>query len=106
MINSAQSGTCNAEALIPGLRCAPSGLQVKKTGETTVTQSLSGEAPKGASASVVKQHAATLATLPFSDTRDFDDASRGFIATREHAGVVSQQGRSVWSLEPYGFLSA
>jgi alkyl sulfatase BDS1-like metallo-beta-lactamase superfamily hydrolase len=70
-----------------------------------VTQPLSGEAPKDASASVVKQHAATLATLPFSDTRDFDDASRGFIATREHASVVSQQGRTVWSLEPYEFLS-
>jgi alkyl sulfatase BDS1-like metallo-beta-lactamase superfamily hydrolase len=71
-----------------------------------VTQQLSGEAPKGASASVAKQHAATLATLPFSDTRDFDDASRGFVATREYASVVSQQGRVVWSLEPYEFLSA
>jgi alkyl sulfatase BDS1-like metallo-beta-lactamase superfamily hydrolase len=71
-----------------------------------VTQQLSGETPKGASASVIKQHAAILATLPFSDTRDFVDASRGFIATREYASVVSQQGRVVWSLEPYEFLSA
>ena len=36
------------------------------------------EVPKEASSSVVAQHAATLRALPFSDTRDFDDASRGF----------------------------
>src|SRR3954453_8784870 len=68
-------------------------------------QQLSGEMPKDASASVVKQHAATRAALPFSDTRDFDDAARGFIGTRENAKVISEAGRTVWSLEPYGFLS-
>jgi alkyl sulfatase BDS1-like metallo-beta-lactamase superfamily hydrolase len=68
-------------------------------------QQLSGEAPKDASASVIKQHAATRAALPFSDTRDFDDASRGFLSTRENAKITSEAGRTVWSLEPYGFLS-
>ena len=68
-------------------------------------QQLSGEAPKDASASVIKQHAATRAALPFSDTRDFDDASRGFLGTRENAKIASEAGRTVWSLEPYGFLS-
>jgi alkyl sulfatase BDS1-like metallo-beta-lactamase superfamily hydrolase len=68
-------------------------------------QQLSGEAPKDASASVIKQHAATRAALPFSDTRDFDDASRGFLGTRENAKITSEAGRTVWSLEPYGFLS-
>jgi alkyl sulfatase BDS1-like metallo-beta-lactamase superfamily hydrolase len=61
--------------------------------------------PKEASASVVKQHAATRAALPFSDTSDFDDASRGFLGTRENARIASEAGRVVWSLEPYGFLS-
>jgi alkyl sulfatase BDS1-like metallo-beta-lactamase superfamily hydrolase len=70
-----------------------------------MTQSLSDEAPKDATASVVKQHAATRAALPFSDTRDFDDASRGFLGTLENARIASEQGRVVWSLEPYGFLS-
>jgi alkyl sulfatase BDS1-like metallo-beta-lactamase superfamily hydrolase len=70
-----------------------------------MTQQLSGEAPKDASASVVKQHAATRAALPFSDTRDFDDAARGFLGTRENAKITSDAGRTVWSLEPYGFLS-
>jgi alkyl sulfatase BDS1-like metallo-beta-lactamase superfamily hydrolase len=69
-------------------------------GETAIN-----EAPKQASASVLAQHAAMLKALPFSDTRDFDDASRGFLGTLEHARITSAQGRVVWSLEPYGFLS-
>jgi alkyl sulfatase BDS1-like metallo-beta-lactamase superfamily hydrolase len=70
-----------------------------------MTQQLDGEVPKDASASVVKQHAATRAALPFSDTSDFDDASRGFLGTLEDARIASEAGRVVWSLEPYGFLS-
>lgn len=63
-------------------------------------------AAKDASAAIVARHAATLEALPFSDTSDFDDASRGFLGTREHARIVSEQGRVVWSLEPYGFLAS
>ena len=63
------------------------------------------ETPKDASPSVVAQQAAMLKALPFSDTRDFDEASRGFLGTLEHARVATAQGRVVWSLEPYGFLS-
>ena len=70
-----------------------------------MTQTVTIEAPKDASASVVAQHAATLKALPFSDTRDFDDAARGFLGTLDHARVATPQGRVVWSLEPYGFLS-
>jgi len=70
-----------------------------------MAQLISGEMPKEASASVVKQHAATRASLPFSDTRDFDDAARGFLGTREHARIVSEGGRVVWGLEPYDFLA-
>src|SRR5450631_4115738 len=72
---------------------------------TDMTQTGSDETRKDASASVVAQHAATLKALPFSDTRDFDDAARGFIGTPENAKVASAQGRVVWSLEPYGFLA-
>jgi alkyl sulfatase BDS1-like metallo-beta-lactamase superfamily hydrolase len=61
--------------------------------------------PKAASASVIAQHQATLKALPFSDVRDFDDAARGFLGTIENAKIISEQGRVVWSLEPYGFLS-
>jgi alkyl sulfatase BDS1-like metallo-beta-lactamase superfamily hydrolase len=73
--------------------------------QTGTSEAPAKEAPKQASASVVARHAATLKALPFSDTGDFDDASRGFLGTLEHARITSAQGRVVWSLEPYGFLS-
>ena len=66
----------------------------------------SRESPKDASPSVIAQNESMLEALPFSDTRDFDDASRGFLGTIENAKITSAQGRVVWSLEPYDFLSA
>ena len=63
------------------------------------------DSPKDATAPVVARHAATLKALPFSDTRDFEEASRGFLGTIDHAKITSETGRVVWSLEPYGFLS-
>src|ERR1700722_8912729 len=75
-----------------------------QTGSSDTPRELPKETPKDASASVVIRHAATLKALPFSDTRDFDEASRGFIGTLEHAKIMSAQGRVVWSLEAYGFL--
>ena len=73
-------------------------------GERSTGEALK-ESPKDASASVVAQHAAMLKALPFSDTADFDDAARGFLGSIDNAKITSAQGRSVWSLEPYGFLS-
>jgi Metallo-beta-lactamase superfamily len=63
------------------------------------------ETAKPASAWVAAQHEAMLKALPFGDTADFDDAARGFLGTIENAKITSAQGRVVWSLEPYGFLS-
>jgi alkyl sulfatase BDS1-like metallo-beta-lactamase superfamily hydrolase len=57
----------------------------------------SKESPKQASPSVIAQHAATLKAVPFSDTRDFDDAKRGFLGTIENAGIT---GRRPWSRRP------
>ncbi len=65
----------------------------------------SNETPKQASSAIVAQHQAMLKALPFEDTADFEDASRGFLGTIENAKITSPQGRVVWSLEPYGFLS-
>jgi alkyl sulfatase BDS1-like metallo-beta-lactamase superfamily hydrolase len=69
------------------------------------TGDFSFERPKDASASVIAQNAAMLKALPFADTADFDDAARGFFGTIENAEITSSQGRAVWSLKPYGFLS-
>jgi alkyl sulfatase BDS1-like metallo-beta-lactamase superfamily hydrolase len=63
------------------------------------------QSSKDASSAVAAQQQAMLRTLPFSDTADFDDAARGFLGTIEHAKIISASGRTVWSLEPYGFLA-
>jgi alkyl sulfatase BDS1-like metallo-beta-lactamase superfamily hydrolase len=73
--------------------------------DNDMTEAATTEAPREASASVLAQHAATLKALPFSDISDFEDASRGFLGTLENARIISAQGRVVWSLEAYGFLS-
>jgi alkyl sulfatase BDS1-like metallo-beta-lactamase superfamily hydrolase len=71
----------------------------------TGTSEAPKETPKDASAPVVAQHAATLKALPFSDVRDFEEAARGFLGTIDNARIATAQGRVVWSLDPYGFLS-
>ncbi|WP_315779509.1 alkyl/aryl-sulfatase [Bradyrhizobium sp. SZCCHNPS1003] len=61
---------------------------------------------KEASAAVGAAQQALLEALPFGDTADFDDAARGFLGTIDQAKVATAQGRTVWSLAPYGFLDA
>jgi alkyl sulfatase BDS1-like metallo-beta-lactamase superfamily hydrolase len=60
--------------------------------------------PQAPVRSIVEQHRALLATLPFSDTRDFDDASRGLLARLDPCVVRADDGRVVWDGESYGFL--
>ncbi len=47
---------------------------------------------------------AHTASLPFADTRDFDDADRGFIAAMEPCVVTAADGRVVWDNDSYNFL--
>lgn len=62
--------------------------------------------PKDAHPAVAASNAAMLAALPFEDRQDYDDASRGFIDTLPDATVANAQGRTVWTLKPYGFLAS
>jgi alkyl sulfatase BDS1-like metallo-beta-lactamase superfamily hydrolase len=78
---------------------------MSEAGAAEATNEVSQETPKQASAWVIAQHEAVLTALPFADTADFDDAARGFLGTIENARITTAQGRVVWSLEPYGFLS-
>jgi len=73
--------------------------------QTSGAASAATESSKEASRAIVAQHDAVLNALPFDDMADFDDAARGFLGTIENAKITSPQGRVVWSLEPYGFLS-
>jgi len=44
--------------------------------------------------------------LPFDDTRDFDDARRGFIATLSPGVIRATDGRPVWDLESFAFAAS
>lgn len=60
--------------------------------------------PKPATPAVVAQNSALLQTLPFSDTQDFDDATRGLVARREPSAITADDGRVVWDNDTYAFL--
>lgn len=45
------------------------------------------------------------ASLPYSDTADYENADRGFIAALDPGVVHAQDGRVVWDNDEYGFLA-
>ena len=47
---------------------------------------------------------AVLATLPFGDVQDFEDARRGRLSSLPDLEITNAQGRVVWSLRDYAFL--
>src|SRR4051812_19991262 len=76
--DQAISKGCSFAKRVPGAR-----KQMTQTGTNEMPKEMPKETPKDASASVIARHAATLKALPFSDTRDFDEAARGFLGTIE-----------------------
>ncbi|MGW0037438.1 alkyl/aryl-sulfatase [Gordonia sp. NPDC003376] len=60
---------------------------------------------KPASDTVVARQHAVRAALPFADTADFDDATRGFIARPHPAEVTAADGTVVWDNSTYDFLA-
>lgn len=57
------------------------------------------------SATVEAAHAEHRRKLPFSDTTDFADADRGFIAALKPCVITAADGRVVWDNDSYGFLA-
>ncbi len=45
-------------------------------------------------------------TMPFDDTRDFDEARKGFIAPLQTRIVMADAGNVAWDIERYDFLAA
>lgn len=60
--------------------------------------------PKPASESVVGLQQSIRERLPFSDTQDFDDATRGLVARREPNAVTAEDGTVLWDNDTYAFL--
>ncbi|MFG3254864.1 alkyl/aryl-sulfatase [Streptomyces sp. NPDC048172] len=54
---------------------------------------------------VAEANEAVRRRFPFEDTRDLDDARRGFMGTTSDGAIHSADGRVVWDLEAYGFLA-
>ncbi|MEQ1779970.1 MAG: alkyl sulfatase dimerization domain-containing protein [Hyphomonadaceae bacterium] len=50
------------------------------------------------------EHATVKAERNFTDARDFDFASRGFIATRKDPLITNAAGQTVWNLAAFDFL--
>lgn len=61
--------------------------------------------PKPATQFIVDQQAAAGDRLPMTDTRDFDDATRGFIDRLDPYIVKDGQGKVVWDSSTYDFLT-
>jgi len=61
--------------------------------------------PKDAEPATMAANAEVLQELPFWDTEDFEDAQRGFIATLPQGTIHGDEGKVVWDLEAYAFLS-
>jgi alkyl sulfatase BDS1-like metallo-beta-lactamase superfamily hydrolase len=60
---------------------------------------------KPPTAAIEQAHKEHLGSLPFDDTRDFDDADRGFIASRHPCMIRAADGRVVWDNDSYAFLT-
>lgn len=61
--------------------------------------------PKGAEPAISAGNHALLQRFAFDDTQDFDDTSRGRLGTREERQIRDAEGRVVWDLDAYAFLS-
>ncbi len=60
---------------------------------------------KPPTAAIEAAHRAHLSSLPFSDTTDFADADRGFIAAQQPCVIKAADGRVVWDNDVYSFLA-
>ncbi|MCH9669798.1 MAG: MBL fold metallo-hydrolase [Actinomycetia bacterium] len=60
---------------------------------------------KPPTATIETAHHAHLSALPFEDTKDFEDADRGFIAALRPCVIKAADGRVVWDNDAYAFLA-
>lgn len=61
--------------------------------------------PKPASAATVQAQQAAARNLPAEDGRDGEFARRGFVATRDDPLIRNKQGRPVWNLAAFDFVT-
>ncbi len=57
-----------------------------------------------ASPATASAGAAARAALPFEDTRDFEESSRGFLAAPASRQILADDGRVIWDMGAYDWL--
>jgi alkyl sulfatase BDS1-like metallo-beta-lactamase superfamily hydrolase len=62
--------------------------------------------PGGASEQTRALHAAALEELPFEDREDFQDATRGLLASEPSLVLEDGRGRIVWDMRDYEFVGS
>ncbi len=60
-----------------------------------------GKAPSTYTIEVLKQ---ARASLPFADTRDFDENNKGLIAPMQDLQIMADAGHVAWDMEQYQFI--
>lgn len=60
---------------------------------------------KPAQSSISRANEDVLGRFPFDDTKDMDDARRGFMGTAQSSEIAGAGGTAVWDLDAYGFLT-
>lgn len=60
---------------------------------------------KSATQQTAAANAAVRKALPFADRSDFDNVTRGFIATISEPSITNAAGQSVWDFAEWGFLA-
>ncbi|MEI7031125.1 alkyl/aryl-sulfatase [Streptomyces pratensis] len=60
---------------------------------------------KPAQDAIVRANEDVQRRFPFGDTQDMEDARRGFMGTAQDGRITAADGRTVWDLHAYGFLS-
>lgn len=63
------------------------------------------DTPAPASASTAFEQLATSKALPPEGTRDAADSQRGFLATRKDPVIIGANGKPVWNLDAYAFVT-
>ena len=63
------------------------------------------EQPKEATSHTKEKNEQVLKELPFSNTQDFEDAKKGFVATLPKLVIPSSDGHNVWDITSYEFLN-
>lgn len=72
----------------------------------SLSVALGQEQPRDAEPLTRKHNETYLKSLPFEDTRDFEDARRGFLGTIPDAEIKRADGGVAWSMKSYGFIDA